>query len=75
MNERRIEKIIDILALTEDEFERFLPDFSQWFFTVKAMKDFPLSDTAMIWIDDGENKLKFLEITNPKTGENQRIEK
>lgn len=56
--------------ITEEELERFVPDFLEWlYFAVKTKKEYNISDTVineMQWIDDGVQGLTKIEI-NGKT--------
>ena len=68
-----IASIGDILALSESELERMLPDL----FAMRALAE-QLSDIAtpwdsFQWIDDGEPGLRYLDFINPATGAKTRI--
>lgn len=64
--EHRIEKLIDLLSLTDQEIERFIPDFLVWLSLAKAIgNDVPgLTHRAMIWVDDGlPGEVHHIDIT------------
>ena len=65
-NRYKIEILEDILSLTEEQFERFLPDLVNTFNTYKATQEVAIAlgienpvETSFTWVDDGKNEQKI----------------
>ena len=74
IKEHRFQKISDLLALSDTEFERMIPDLWMWHRLGTAMqehpKEFDLLDSVFIWVDDGKpTEIHSIELANRKTGE------
>jgi hypothetical protein len=58
MNGKHIKTLVDIAKLSNEEFNRFLPDFFAWFNAAKlvmsAYPDKKASDmlAGLVWVDD-----------------------
>jgi hypothetical protein len=53
MKEHRIATVLDMLALSEDEFFRMLPDLVTWFSWAKSVSSLAEVEGAFTWVDDG----------------------
>lgn len=65
--EHKIETLHDIFMLSEDEFQRFLPDLMQWYAAAHATVEFLECEksefvASMRWIDDGEHEIKEIDL-------------
>lgn len=54
MNEIKIETMADILALSPEQFGRFLPDLAAWFVFSKQAKEIGAVVSEMTWVDDNK---------------------
>lgn len=52
-NKHEFERLVDTLALTEEEFGRFMPDFAAWWVVCKSAKAIGADPVNMTWVDDG----------------------
>ncbi|MDD5151121.1 MAG: hypothetical protein PHC28_11720 [Flavobacterium sp.] len=53
MKEYRINNITDLLELTEEEFERMLPDLRAWYnMSRQVQQKSPIRVRSFIWVDD-----------------------
>lgn len=67
--EHAIHTVIDMLALTEEEFGRMLPDLTEWYFFGKFAEASGGEVTGFTWVDDGRPGEVFsIEGTDPETG-------
>lgn len=68
--EHRIHTVLDMLALTPEEFKRFLPDLFAWY--VISKEALGATATGFIWIDDGKSgEVHSVLATITETGEQQ----
>lgn len=72
--EHAFDRLTDLLALSPQEFDRFLPDLMAWFAFSKIIHDSGGEVERMLWIDDGRpGELDRVEVTDKATGETQVI--
>lgn len=63
MAEITIERVEEILLLTPEQFERFLPDLIQWYRLAGPLaRDGLLDAAALVWCDDGKVEVSSFEI-------------
>lgn len=64
------DRLADLMALSPEEFARFLPDFVAWFEFSKAMQELGGQVQNMTWIDDGRpGEVSRVQLTAKDTGE------
>ena len=67
--ERAFDRFAEIMDLTPDEFDRFLPDFVAWFTFGKEMQAVGAEVTGLSWVDDGRmGEINSVELTVKETG-------
>lgn len=54
MNEMKIDTIADILALSPEQFGRFVPDLAAYFVFAKEAEKIGGTVSGMIWVDDNK---------------------
>lgn len=52
--EHTLNHVTDFAALSEEQFQRMLPDFCRWFTFAKEMQEVGARATDFVWIDDGD---------------------
>jgi hypothetical protein len=72
LNKFEIVTVADIVALSPDQFERFLPDFITYYFLMQTLKGVPLESASMVWCDDSKPGLiTDVTLTVKETGESE----
>jgi hypothetical protein len=70
MKEHNFTTLQQISELSQDEFNRMIPDLCEWFRFSKKFQDFGAETRGFIWIDDGKpGNIEKLLVTNEATGE------
>lgn len=52
--EHQLNHVSDFAKLSQDQFERMLPDFHRWFTFAKEMQEMGARATGFTWFDDGD---------------------
>jgi len=69
VKQHEIGHITDLLALSEDEFARMLPDLCVWWRVAKSLQGIEgATNTGFVWIDDGKTGVDHCAFTDPTTG-------
>jgi len=65
----RISTVADMLALTDDEFARMLPDLCEWrrLARVATAAEPAIEHTGFIWVDDGNVEVTHVIFSDPET--------
>ncbi|WP_140838140.1 hypothetical protein [Variovorax guangxiensis] len=67
--ERAFDRFADLMVLSREEFERFLPDLVAWFDFGKGMQALGAEVQGLTWLDDGRSgELNSVELTIKETG-------
>ena len=77
MNKKHcIDTVLDMLALSPEEFARMLPDLVTWYELCKPAQEISgIEVTGFIWVDDGlAGEIHSVDMTIKETGEVQVIE-
>lgn len=70
---QEIATVLDILALSEEEFARFIPDLLAWYCMCKAATGMGAEVTGFTWYDDGKaGEIHSIDATIKGTGEKQQ---
>jgi hypothetical protein len=72
--ERRFTALTDLLALTDDEFERFIPDLFAWRAFCKGFAEDGIEVGALRWTDDGKPGISGVVVVEKETGETTLID-
>lgn len=71
--EYEINGVLDVLALDEQQFERFLPDLVAWYFFGKKVQEAGGVVNGLVWVDDGKAGEIDEVLLEKKDGSYQRI--
>lgn len=72
--EHRLDTLAEIALLSEEEFERMLPDLAAWFFYAKEAQKSGATVEGFIWRDDGQPGALFaVDLRDASTGEVARV--
>jgi hypothetical protein len=72
--EKRFTALIDLLVLTDDEFERFIPDLFAWRAFCKGFAEDGIEVGALRWTDDGKPGISGVVVVEKETGETTLID-
>ena len=73
--EFQLRHVTDMLKLTEDQFERMLPDLCTWYAYSKLIKAAGGEVTGLVWCDDNRpGVITRVDCTDPNTGEKFTID-
>lgn len=72
--EYQINGVLDILALDEQQFERFLPDLVAWYLFGKSVQAAGGKVIGLAWVDDGKTGEIIEVLLEKKDGSYRRIE-
>jgi len=74
MKEQRFEAVADLLKLSQDQFDRMIPDLRAWYAVCRFLEAPGVNVDAFIWVDDGKSgEIAKVDITVQETGDKRTI--